>query len=241
MRHRVKLLKGECPVLDSVGFGMILAVVGGFLDAYTYIGRGGVFCNAQTGNIVLVGVYAALGEWNHALLHVPPIIAFMLGVLMAESIKNNGNRARGFDWASIILIIELASILVVGFVPATVSNIPITIIVSFVSSLQVSSFRKLVDAPYNTTMSTGNLRSATQAAYIAITKKDGQAAARSMRYFLIILSFVGGAFIGGILTYRVGIHAIWFSGIILSGGLLLYLSQKGKDAMASDGISKLRI
>jgi len=29
---------------------------------HPYIGRGGVFRNAQTGNIVLVGVYAGLGN-----------------------------------------------------------------------------------------------------------------------------------------------------------------------------------
>ena len=34
----------------------ILAIVGGFLDAYSYLMRGHVFANAQTGNIVLFGV-----------------------------------------------------------------------------------------------------------------------------------------------------------------------------------------
>jgi uncharacterized membrane protein YoaK (UPF0700 family) len=208
---------------------MILAVVGGFLDAYTYIGRGGIFCNAQTGNIVLVGVYAGLGKWDSALIHIPPIIAFMLGVFTAESIKNSPRKTRTWDWASIVLTAELVAIVIVGFIPASASNIPISIAVSFVSSLQVSSFRKLVDSPYNTTMSTGNLRSATQAAYIAITKKDRQAAVRSMRYYLIILSFVSGALVGGVLTHRVGIRAIWFSGLILGGGLLLYLMRRTKD------------
>ena len=37
--------------------GILLAVVGGFLDAYTSICRGHVFANAQTGNIVLLGVH----------------------------------------------------------------------------------------------------------------------------------------------------------------------------------------
>jgi len=153
----------------------------------------------------------------------------MLGVFTAESIKNSPKKARAWDWASIVLTIELAAIVIVGFIPASASNIAISIAVSFVSSLQVSSFRKLVDAPYNTTMSTGNLRSATQAAYMAITKKDRQAAIRSMRYYLIILSFLSGALIGGILTHHLGIHAIWFSGIVLSGGLLLYLTHKDRD------------
>ena len=41
---------------DSLRVAMLLALAGGFLDAYTYVTRGGVFANAQTGNIVLFGI-----------------------------------------------------------------------------------------------------------------------------------------------------------------------------------------
>src|SRR5580658_6145873 len=41
---------------EDLPTGLLLAGVGGFLDAYTFVGRGGVFANAQTGNIVLLGV-----------------------------------------------------------------------------------------------------------------------------------------------------------------------------------------
>ena len=37
----------------------ILIVVAGFFGAYTFLLRGNVFCNAQTGNVVLMGM--ALG------------------------------------------------------------------------------------------------------------------------------------------------------------------------------------
>lgn len=47
---------------ESVHLGILLAIVGGFLDAYTFIERGGVFANAQTGNIVLFGVEASRGN-----------------------------------------------------------------------------------------------------------------------------------------------------------------------------------
>jgi uncharacterized membrane protein YoaK (UPF0700 family) len=47
---------------NSVILGILLAIVGGFLDAYTYISRNGVFANAQSGNIVLLGVKAAQGQ-----------------------------------------------------------------------------------------------------------------------------------------------------------------------------------
>ena len=40
---------------ESLLLGVLLAVAGGFFDAYTYLCRGKVFANAQTGNIVLSG------------------------------------------------------------------------------------------------------------------------------------------------------------------------------------------
>ena len=37
---------------ESLAIGLLLALTGGFLDAYTYVARGRVFANAQTGNIL---------------------------------------------------------------------------------------------------------------------------------------------------------------------------------------------
>ena len=58
---------------ESVRLGVLLAIVGGFLDAYTFICRGGVFANAQTGNIVLIGVEATKGNLEQAFMAFFPI------------------------------------------------------------------------------------------------------------------------------------------------------------------------
>jgi len=36
---------------DSILVALLLTLTGGFLDAYTFMLRGGTFANAQTGNI----------------------------------------------------------------------------------------------------------------------------------------------------------------------------------------------
>ena len=46
---------------------MFLSLSGGLQDVYTYLFRGKVFANAQTGNIVLMAVHAFAGEWGHSL------------------------------------------------------------------------------------------------------------------------------------------------------------------------------
>ena len=72
---------------ESVRLGVLLAIVGGFLDAYTFICRGGVFANAQTGNIVLIGVEATKGNFRQAFMAFLPILAFIIGIIVTEKIK----------------------------------------------------------------------------------------------------------------------------------------------------------
>ena len=64
-----------------------LAVSGGFQDAYTYNARDEVFCNAQTGNVVLMSQHFMAGQWMAGLSYFFPIIFFALGVWVAEKIQ----------------------------------------------------------------------------------------------------------------------------------------------------------
>ncbi|AKB31604.1 hypothetical protein MSSIH_0914 [Methanosarcina siciliae HI350] len=214
---------------ESVKLGILLAIVGGFLDTYTFIGRGGVFANAQTGNVVLVGIEAAAGEWEQAMFHAVPILAFIVGVVVAEMIKKPSIHLFIPDAERAVLILEIAVLFVIGFIPYTSPDIIVTVAVSFVSSVQISSFRKLVGSPYSTTMITGNLRSATQEAYIAFTKRDWKSALRAVRYSIIIAAFLAGAISGGVLTSLIGTKAVWVAVIILIGSVILFSIDERKN------------
>ena len=41
-----------------------LIAIAGFFGAYTFLLRGKVFCNAQTGNLVLLGLAIGQAEWD---------------------------------------------------------------------------------------------------------------------------------------------------------------------------------
>ena len=49
-------LKFSKQMSESIKLGVILAIAGGFMDAYSYMCRGKVFANAQTGNILYLGM-----------------------------------------------------------------------------------------------------------------------------------------------------------------------------------------
>ncbi|AOR22780.1 YoaK family protein [Clostridium taeniosporum] len=207
---------------ESVHLGILLAIVGGFLDAYTFVCRGGVFANAETGNIVLVGVELTKGNIAGAIMAFLPILAFIIGVIVAERIKEFDSCIIVVDNNRAILIIEMLVLFIIGFVPNTIPNIFVTTTISFVSSVQISSFRKLVDSPYSTTMCTGNLRSASQAAYIAFRKRDKTFAIKSMRYCIIIFSFLIGACLGGVSTLKIGVKSVWIPVLILIFAIMLF-------------------
>jgi len=214
---------------NSVILGILLAIVGGFLDAYTYISRNGVFANAQSGNIVLLGVKAAQGQWTEAFLHIPPIVAFILGVAVTETFKQPRFVSVLPDTSRIVLLLEIVVLIIVGFLPSSVPNMLVTVTISFVAALQVSSFRTLIKWSYNTTMTTGNLRTASQAAYYAIFKRDENAAYQCLRFTAIILSFLSGALLGSISTFTLGAKAVWLASAILFLAFVILNSESQKN------------
>ena len=79
--------KGQ--ISESRRLAILLAISGGLMDAYTYIFRDGVFANAQTGNILLLGVNLSEGNYGEALRYFFPVLAFAAGIVLAEVIHQS--------------------------------------------------------------------------------------------------------------------------------------------------------
>lgn len=209
---------------ESVRLGVILAVIGGFLDAYTYILEGGVFANAQTGNLVIFGINLSQGHFHKALFSFFPILAFIIGVFVSATVKNKINIL--FDWEIIVILIEALVLLLIAILPFNFPQLLVTTSISFVSSMQIQTFRKLVNSPYSTTMCTGNLRSGTEALYLAIFKKDKEALEKTKRYYTIILFFLVGSALGAYLSLHYGRIALIAPMILLLFCTLLFKIDK---------------
>ena len=100
---------------DTFHAAVFVTLSGGFQDAYTYICRGQVFANAQTGNIVLLSAALLRGDWAVCLKYVIPLLSFVFGTMAAEFIHM---RFRNFR--QLVLIQEIAFLLIVGFLPHSV-------------------------------------------------------------------------------------------------------------------------
>ena len=117
---------------ESFLIGSMLSIVGGFWDAYTYIARGKVFANAQTGNIVLLGLNLAKGNWHKAVLYAVPILAFVAGILIVELVRLKLQNISTFHWRQIIIAAELVIITAVAFIPYGNMDIVANVLLSFV-------------------------------------------------------------------------------------------------------------
>lgn len=211
---------------ESVRFGIILASIGGFLDAYTYIGEGHVFANAQTGNIVLIAVSLSKGDLYRAIISFLPVIAFVLGVFLSEYVRRNITTGLLGGWEVRILITEGIILFIIGFLPKDFSSVIVTICIAFVSSIQISSFKKLVNSPFSTTIVTGNLRSATEALFSYLVNGDKNNRDKSIRYFIIIFFFIIGAGLGGYLTIKFERKSIWFVDILILFAIIQFKIDK---------------
>ena len=116
---------------ESLPLGLLLAAVGGFLDAFTFVGYGGVFANAQTGNIVLTGIETGEQHWRAALLHVPPILAFLLGVTVAEWLGRPAAHRIVKRPTRLALGAEILVLGVAGLVPSWVPDQVVTAAIAF--------------------------------------------------------------------------------------------------------------
>ena len=124
---------------EALRAGLVLAVTGGYLDAYTYLCRGHVFANAETGNMVLLGINLVAGQWSAAVKYIPPIFAFFTGVLVAEWMRGRGKARpeRGrLHWRQRVLLLELAVLLAAALAPLGGGwDMAVNVGVSFVLSL----------------------------------------------------------------------------------------------------------
>ena len=188
-------------VSESFRLGALLAIVGGFLDAYTYICRGEVFSNSQTGNTVLVGLSLAQSDFKGALYHFVPVIAFIAGIILTEMIKSRVKPKPTFiHWRQIIIGAEIVILFIISFVPTGVYDVVVNVSISFICAMQVEAFRKVNGTNLSTTMCTGNLRTATEQIYISVVEKDKVKMKKSTQAYGIVCFFIIGASIGGILT-----------------------------------------
>lgn len=199
---------------ESLLIGILLAISGGLMDAYSYLYRGEVFANAQTGNVLLLSVHLSKGEWISSLHYAFPVVAFLSGVALATLVCHFGRNRELLHWRQICVLFEAVIFCTVSCFPQHM-NLPANCLISLACGIQVETFRKVENANVATTMCIGNMRSAMHSAIMYGLLNDY--ADRHSAYIssAVVLAFASGTIIGSLLIRHFGSYSICSGSIIM--------------------------
>ncbi|HIY77954.1 MAG TPA: DUF1275 domain-containing protein [Candidatus Borkfalkia excrementavium] len=201
------------------------AAVGGFLEAFTFLLHGGVFCNAQTGNLVLFALNLSKGQFSDGAKYLYALVAYIAGILLSCAIPLH---AKKLNLKIAVTGFEIAALCAIAFIPDSASNWFTYVSVAFLCALQYNTFTECAGVKIATTFCTNNLRQAVMRLYRGIALKDCRQLKESGLYAFVILCFAAGAVAGGISAKYMGNFCILLCPALLLPVLLTMIFTKEK-------------
>ena len=136
----------------------LLICAGGMLGAYTYNLRGGVFCNAQTANVMLMSLAFGRGEWARGFYYVIPITAYLAGTIVSEILPKPVRKLRFLRWDTWLLAFEAVVVFLLGWIPLDAPPQIAQLTINFLTAMQFNTFRQAEGVPMATTFVTNHIR-----------------------------------------------------------------------------------
>ena len=192
-----------------------LIFVGGFYGAYTYCLRGGVFCNAQTANIVLMSMHIGNGEFGQAAYYLIPFSAYLGGTILSEIWAKEIKRFHFLRWDTLLVGFELITVIMLGLMPASWPDQICQITLNFICAMQFNTFRQAEGIGMATTFCTNHLRQFGSFLVKFLRSNDHSYKRKAKLHFSMMLLFFMGVLAGTILSNIMGLHSIWGAGAVL--------------------------
>ena len=211
---------------------ILMMLAGGFFGAFTYSIRGGVFCNAQTGNFVLLAMALGNGNWFHALYYLIPISAYCLGAFVSEAAERRAFRFRHIRWETALVLFEMAAVAFLGVLPESAPVQITQVLINFICSMQYNTFRQAHGIPMATTFCTKHGRQAGVCLYGVLygNGKREVHVRKLLAHLGMLAAFTVGGVVSAFLCVRFLGRAIWFAeiplGIVLAGLLRADLGRE---------------
>lgn len=181
---------------ETLQIASLLAFVGGYIEAYTWIVHH-VFANAQSANLVFLWVYMTSGEWEKAVRYIPPLLAFIIGVVLACWLRRSLPKRA----ARISNLTEIVFLFIVAILHNRLPELAGTLGLSLVAAFQTVSFPRVEGWSYNSVMVTSNFRQTIEGLFAAFA---GGATPRPFRrpyvFGMMCIAFGSGAAAGAFVT-----------------------------------------
>ncbi|WP_300684491.1 YoaK family protein [Acutalibacter sp. 1XD8-36] len=212
-------LKKDYLVCEQKTIYALLMASAGMMGAYTYVLRGGVFCNAQTANVVVMAISFGKGDWLGGLYFLIPISAYLLGAFVSEILPSPVRKLGFLRFDTCLIIFETVVLLIIGFIPLSVPHQVVQVIVNFITSMQYNTFRQAEGIPMATTFCTNHIRQIGVGLAKAVGKKDGVAMRRGLIHAGMVSAFFSGAAVLTFLCPLLEERAVWV--VLLPMGFVL--------------------
>jgi uncharacterized membrane protein YoaK (UPF0700 family) len=149
-----------------------------------------------------MGITFAAGDFARAATHLPPLSAFVTGLLASRLSGQLLKRTR-LNSRNVRLGLECIMLVALGLFADRMPNRAVTTCVGFIAGVQITSLSHIGSWSFNTGMVTGNLRGAVTALVKAFTgsTEDWPHAAT---LFVLCFAFGAGAAAGAWLTPQLG-------------------------------------
>ena len=221
-------MKAKHQISDTYWLCLLLMFTGGFIDCYTYLNRGQVFSYAQTANLLMAALNIAQGNWQNLSRYCIPIFAFGCGLMVAEWVRCTYREHPSIHWRQRIVLANGLLLLLVGLLPGDRWDVLATTATSFISAMQMQSFRKFHGNTYVSTMCTGNFRTATEHLFYSIRDHQPQRRKKAAQYYGILGCFVLGAIGSYFASQALGEQSVFLSSALFFLIFLLMLIQEEK-------------
>lgn len=208
---------------------IFITLAGGFQDAYSYLMRGKVFANAQTGNIVLLFKNIVDLNFKGAVAYLIPVLSFAFGIYVAVRFEDAIEK-RILHWRQYIVAFEIIIMILVSFIPENLNNLA-NALLSFSCAMQVYAFKKIYGLSFATTMCIGNLRSATENLSKYHITKNRTYLENSKKYYTVIFIFGMGAALGYISSDFFGLKSILLAASLLTiSFIILFFEDRDRES-----------
>lgn len=208
-------------ITEKLGFGMLLACVGGLMDVYSYTVRGKVFATGQTGNFVLAAIQLAEKNYIGMFHAIVPIVSFWVGIFIAWHMFYFISKEKQLIWKRGILTASILILFITGLIPLSYPDVIADSLIAFAASLQYCAFRKFgTSENYANIFCSGNMRSCADNYYKGFVRKDKKALKNAFKYSCILISFFAGAAIGALECGFLHEKTIWTAAVVLLAALV---------------------
>jgi uncharacterized membrane protein YoaK (UPF0700 family) len=185
---------------------VVLAAIGGWVDAVGFLTLFGLFTAHLSGNTARLGVALGRGEARTALTYAVPIVVFFGGAVLGVAFMSV-RRAQGRGAMAPLLAVEaalLATFMIVGTIlrdavdltPRSAAYYGLAVLAVAAMGLQTATLRYAAGVPVHTTFITGMVTHFAEAIVSVVRRDQREASPRARVYGSLVGAYLVGAVSG---------------------------------------------